>query len=77
MRLTDTAPATVLHVDRRPVGAGETSACGTLLGVLELVEATAVPEQLHNEIPCPSRRPDASGSDPLPVRHLRLRDSVP
>lgn len=40
----------VLLVDRLPVGAGETSACGTLLRVLERLEATEALEQVHHEI---------------------------
>lgn len=40
----------VLLVDRAPVGEGETSACGTLLRVLERLEATEALEQVHEEI---------------------------
>ena len=37
----------VLIVDRKPVGEGETSACGTLLRVLERLEATEALEQVQ------------------------------
>jgi len=40
----------VLLVDRQPVGAGETSACGTLLAVLERLDALDALEQVHPEI---------------------------
>lgn len=40
----------VLIVDRKPVGEGETSACGTLLRVLERLEATEALEQVHDRI---------------------------
>lgn len=40
----------VLVIDREPIGAGETSACGTLLGVLERLEALEALEQVHEEI---------------------------
>lgn len=37
----------VLLVDREPIGAGETSACGTLLAVLERLDALDALEQVH------------------------------
>src|SRR5680860_983495 len=40
----------VLLVDRQPVGAGETSACGTLLAVLERLDALAALEQIHPDM---------------------------
>lgn len=40
-------PGRVLLVDREPLGAAETSACGTLLAVLERLDAL---EQAHPEI---------------------------
>ncbi|MFV1960767.1 MAG: NAD(P)/FAD-dependent oxidoreductase [Acidimicrobiia bacterium] len=40
----------VLLVDREPLGAGETSACGTLLAVLERLDALDALEQVHPEI---------------------------
>jgi len=40
----------VLLVDREPPGAGETSACGTLLAVLERIDALDALEQVHPEI---------------------------
>lgn len=40
----------VLVIDRKPIGQGETSACGTLLGVLERLEALEALEQVHEEI---------------------------
>ncbi len=41
---------TVLLVDRQPVGAGESSACGTLLAVLERLDAGDALEQVHPEL---------------------------
>lgn len=40
----------VLLVDRQPVGDGETSACGTLLRVLERLDALDALQQVHEEI---------------------------
>lgn len=40
----------VLLVDRQPVGTGETSACGTLLAVLERLDALDALEQVHPEV---------------------------
>ncbi|GMQ94160.1 MAG: hypothetical protein BMS9Abin12_1644 [Acidimicrobiia bacterium] len=40
----------VLLVDREPLGAGETSACGTLLAVLERLDALDALEQVHPQI---------------------------
>lgn len=40
----------VLLVDREPIGAGETSACGTLLAVLERLDAADAIEQVHPEV---------------------------
>ena len=40
----------ILLVDRKPVGEGETSACGTLLRVLERLQALEALEQVHDEI---------------------------
>lgn len=40
----------ILLVDRRPVGEGETSACGTLLRVLERLDVLEALEQVHDEI---------------------------
>ncbi len=40
----------VLLVDREPVGTGETSACGTLLAVLERLDALDALEQVHPEV---------------------------
>ncbi len=40
----------ILLVDREPVGAGETSACGTLLAVLEHLDALDSLEQIHPEV---------------------------
>ena len=40
----------VLLIDRQPIGEGETSACGTLLRVLERLDALDALEQSHEEI---------------------------
>lgn len=40
----------ILIADREPPGAGETSACGTLLAVLERLDALDALEQIHPEI---------------------------
>ena len=40
----------VLLVDREPIGAGQTSACGTLLAVLERLEAGDAVEQVHPRV---------------------------
>ncbi len=40
----------VLLIDRQPVGAGGTSACGTLLRVLEGLDALDALQQSHEEI---------------------------
>jgi flavin-dependent dehydrogenase len=40
----------VLLVDREPVGVGETSACGTLLAVIERLDAADALEQVHPEV---------------------------
>lgn len=40
----------VLLVDREPLGVGETSACGTLLAVLERLDALDAVEQVHPEV---------------------------
>lgn len=40
----------VLIVDRKPIGEGQTSACGTLLGVLERLGAQEALEQVHDEV---------------------------
>ena len=40
----------ILLVDREPVGTGETSACGTLLAVLERLDALDALEQVHPEV---------------------------
>ncbi|MBI2237198.1 MAG: hypothetical protein HYU54_01550 [Actinobacteria bacterium] len=40
----------ILVIDRQPVGEGETSACGTLLRVLERLDAMDALEQVHEEI---------------------------
>ncbi len=40
----------VLLVDREPVGVGETSACGTLLAVLERLDAGEALEQVHPQV---------------------------
>ena len=40
----------VLLVDREPLGAGETSACGTPLAVLERLDALDALEQVHPEV---------------------------
>lgn len=40
----------VLLIDREPLGAGETSGCGTLLAVLERLDALDALEQVHPEI---------------------------
>ena len=40
----------VLLIDRQPVGEGETSACGTLLRVLERLDALDALQQSHEEI---------------------------
>ncbi len=40
----------ILLVDREPVGVGETSACGTLLAVLERLDAGEALEQVHPQV---------------------------
>ena len=40
----------ILLTDREPIGTGETSACGTLLAVLERLDAGDALEQVHPEV---------------------------
>lgn len=40
----------VLIIDRKPIGEGQTSACGTPLGVVERLGAQEALEQVHDEI---------------------------
>ena len=56
----------VLVADRQPPGAGETSACGTLLAVLERLDALEALEQVH-----PTIAINAAG------RRLRFRPAYP
>lgn len=67
------AGAGVLLVDREPIGGGQTSACGTLLAVLERLDARRATSTPGRTPPCLSARCRAGPAPAVPFAPFAQR----